>query len=307
MTAAPAELNVKARLRNFGDGVLVLTDDAVRFYVESGLFKKRRKIIRDIPMADVESVERQGNDLSIFWKGTTDMFVIAQLSQVQLIFERMTAALKERTKDAEKKEANDQKQAEVAQMTAHAMETADSLFDILRNLHGRVDWSLVENNFKQSEENVKNLASQPNSVCLDIRYLSAAVRKLRPKAIAEKTHYFLKALHEHFEGMASSVEKEEQFHPNSRDARLSIQANYVLNDLLLGTVVGDEDIGKEGAELLKITDALSKVPDSKVDAEEVKAALDRLCVEKEKQNLILAEIRSVLGRQLKELFRSGEV
>ena len=107
--------------------------------------------------------------------------------------------------------------------------------------------------------------------------------------------------------MASSVEKEEQFHPNSRDARLSIQANYVLNDLLLGTVVGDEDIGKEGAELLKITDALSKVPDSKVDAEEVKAALDRLCVEKEKQNLILAEIRSVLGRQLKELFRSGEV
>src|SRR4030065_2989345 len=186
MTAPPAELSVKVRLRNFGDGILVLTDDAVRFYVESGLFKKRRKIIRDIPMADVESVERQGNDLSIFWKGTTDMFVIAQLSQVELTFERMTAALKERTKDAEKKEANDQKQAELAQMIANAMETADSLFDILRNLHGRVDWSLVENNFKQSEENVKNLASQPNSVSLDIRYLSPALRERRPKEITEK-------------------------------------------------------------------------------------------------------------------------
>jgi len=305
MTATHADLTVKSRLRNFGDGVMVLADDAVKFYVETGRFRKHRKIVREIPLSDVESVERQGNDLSIFWKGTTDMFVIAQLSQVELTFERMTAAVKERTKDAEKKEANDQKQVELAQMTANAMETADSLFDILRNLHGRVDWSLVENNFKQSEEKVKNLASQPNSVCLDIRYLSAAVRERRPKEIAEKTHDALKALHEHFEGMASSVEKEEQFHPNSRDARLSIQANYVLNDLLLGTVVG-EDVGKEGGELLKITDALSKVPDSKVDAEEVKAALDRLCVEKEKQNLILAEIRSVLGRQLKELFRSGE-
>ena len=75
MTATPTELTVKARLRNFGDGVLVLADDAVKFYVETGRFRKHRKIVREIPLADVESVERQGNDLSIVWKGTTDMFV----------------------------------------------------------------------------------------------------------------------------------------------------------------------------------------------------------------------------------------
>src|SRR3989304_2501952 len=94
MTAAPAELTVKARLRNFGDGVLVLADDAVKFYVETGRFRKHRKIAREILLADIESVERQGNDLSVAWKGNTDIFVMAQPSQVEPIYERIIAALK---------------------------------------------------------------------------------------------------------------------------------------------------------------------------------------------------------------------
>src|SRR3990170_8285677 len=109
MTAVPTELTVKARLRNFGDGVLVVADDAVKFYVETGRFRKHRKIAREIPMADVESVERQGNDLSIIWKGATEMFVVEQAAQVEPIYERITTTLKgrttlkERTKDAENK------------------------------------------------------------------------------------------------------------------------------------------------------------------------------------------------------------
>jgi hypothetical protein len=301
MTATHAELTVKARLRNFGDGVLVLADDAVKFYVETGRFRKRRKVIREISLADVESVERQGNDLSIFWKGATDMFVIAQPSQVEPTLERIMAALKGRTKEAENKETADQKQVELAQLTAKAKETADSLFDILKSLHGRVDWSLVENSFKQSEENVKSLASQANSLCLDITQLSAAVQERFPKEIAEKTYDVLKTMYEHFDGMASSGDNAEQFHPNHQDARLVIQANYVLNDMLLGVVVGDDAVEKEGVELLKVLYDLSKVPGSKIDVNAVKASLDKICAEKEKQGLVVEEIRLMLGQQLKEL------
>src|SRR4030067_3273989 len=112
MTATPSELTVKTRLRNFGDGILVIADDALKFYVETGRFRKHRKIAREIPMADVESVERQGNDLSIIWKGATEMFVVEQAAQVELIYERITTTLKERTKDVKKEEATDQKQVE---------------------------------------------------------------------------------------------------------------------------------------------------------------------------------------------------
>src|SRR4030066_464319 len=150
MTAVPTELTVKARLRNFGDGVLLVAGDAMKFYVETGRFRKHRKIAREIPMADVESVERQGNDLSIVWKGATEMFVVEQAAQVEPIYERITMTLKERNKGEENKEATDQKHVDISSLTLKAMETSDSLFGILRNLHGRVDWNLVETNFKKS-------------------------------------------------------------------------------------------------------------------------------------------------------------
>jgi hypothetical protein len=187
------------------------------------------------------------------------------------------------------------------------METADSLFVLLKNLHGRVDWSLVENSFKQSEENVKNLASQANSLCLGITQLSAAVQERRPKEIAEKTYDVLKTLYGHFDGMASSGEKAEQSPPDYREARLVIQASYVLNDMLLGAVVGDDAVEKEGAELLKVLDDLSKVPGLKIDVNAVKTSLDRMCAEKEKQGLVVEEIRLMLEQQLKELIAPTQV
>ena len=302
MTAASTDLTVKGRLRNFGDGVLEFTENGIKFYVETGRFRKRRKIVREIPLADVESVERQGNDLSIVWKDATDMFVVEQPSQVEPVHERITAALKERKKEQENKETDTQQQNELAQMTANAMEAADSLFDILKNLHGRVDWKLVENSYKQSEENVARLANQTvNSVCLDVKPLSIAVQNHHPKETAEKAYDVLRALHGHFDGMASSVEDSEQFHPNRRDAKLVMQSVYVLNDMALGAVVGDEAVEKEGAELLKVLDDLSKLPGSKIDVNAVKTAIDKLSVEREKQRLVVEEIMPILQQQLKEL------
>ena len=308
MTATRAELTVKARLRNFGDGVLVLADDSVKFYVETGRFRKHRKVILQIALADVESVERQGNDLTIVWKGVTNIFAIAQPSQVESTYERITRALKEPTKDAASKEGAGQKKAfiELAQLTVKAMETADSLFDILRNLHGRVDWDLLGTSFKQSEENVKELVSQANSLCLDITRLLAAVRERRPKEIVEETYDLLKTIYGHFDGMASSGENAEQLPPDYREARLVIQASYISNDMLLGAVLGDGAVEKEGSELLKVLDELSKLPGSKIDVNAIKLELDRLCAEKENQVVIIDDIRSGLGNQWKGLVADAQ-
>src|SRR4030066_1284193 len=112
MTVTPTELTAKARLRNFGDGVITKDGIAAKFYVETGRFRKHRKIIRDIPLSDVENSERQGNDLSISWKGVTEMFAVEQASQIEPIYEKITTALKERKEDAEKKEAAKGKRAD---------------------------------------------------------------------------------------------------------------------------------------------------------------------------------------------------
>jgi uncharacterized coiled-coil protein SlyX len=298
MSAVHTVIVVKARLRNFGNGILEFSDDAVKFYSETGRFRKRREIVREIPMAEVEGVERQGNDLSISWKGTTDVLFIEQTSQIDTIYERITANLTE----AEKRLTADQARNQLAQMTVNAMETADSLFDILKNLHGRVDWKLVESSYKVSEENVARLANQSaTSPGLDIKPLSVAVQEHRPKEIAEKAYDVLRALYEHFDRLASSVKDEEKSHPNPHDAKLLIHTNYILNDIALGAVVGDEGVGKESAELLKALDDLAKLPNPKIDVNGVKTSWDKVSAEKDKQTEVIENVKLMLERELKEL------
>jgi hypothetical protein len=306
MTAVTEELTEKARLRNFGDGFVVITDGVLKFYVETGRFRKHRQIIREIPFAEVENVEQQGNDLSIFWKDTKDVFAIAKPSQVEPVLQRIMAALKEHTKETETKIVTDQLGKETTQLTVKILDTSDSLFSILKNLHGRLDWNLMETNFQSVQENVKNLANQPNSLCIDLTQLSAAVQERRLKEISGTTFDVLKALYVHFDELFSPSENAEQFHLNCQDSRMIMQANYISNDMLLGAVVGDNTLEKEGAELMKILDSLSKLPGSKIDTNAIKAELDKLCAEKENRVAIVEDMHLMLGQNLREFVASEQ-
>lgn len=305
MSATSTTTVAKARLRNFGGGILEITDDGIRFYVETGRFRKQRQISREIRFRDIESVERLGDDLQIIWKDNTDMFALEKSSLTDPIHERITVALNNLKKEKESKEIANQELTELAQTTILAMETADSLFEILKKLHGRVDWKLVENSLTQSEENVGKLSSQgANSLHLDVKPLSTAVHQHRPEETSEKIYDVLRELYEHIDRLGSSVDDAERFHPNRRDTKLAIQAIYVLNDMALGLIVGDDAIGKEGAELFKVLEELAKMPSSRIDINAIKASLDNLGAEKDKRKSVVEEIKSTLEQRLKELLVS---
>ena len=284
----------KARLRNFGNGVLEVDDEFVRFFVETGRFRKQRQITRKIPLIEVEGVERLGDDLSLTWKGTTEIFAIEEKPQIDKIYEKVYATLAERTKKVEQQVSADQERNKLAQATLAVMVAVDSLFAVLKSLHGRVDWKLVESVYNQAEENVAKLASQgASSISGDLKPLSAALHSHHPNEIAEKTCDALNSLYENFDGLASS-EADSQM-------KLTIQASYLLNDMALGVLVGDNDMGKEGSELLKTLEDLAKMPGSRIDVNEAKASLDKFSAGKGKQSVILEEIKSMIEAPLTEV------
>ena len=127
------------------------------------------------------------------------------------------------------------------------------------------------------------------------------MQERRPKEISEKTFDVVKALYEHFDKLASPGENAEQFHPNNQDSRMVMQATYISNDMLLGAAVGDDALEKEGTELLKVLDGLSKMPGSKIDTNAIKTELDMLCLAKENQVAVVEGINSVVGQKLREL------
>lgn len=291
----------KASLRNLGSGRLEFIGNTVRFHMEKGYFRKRKKIAREIPLTEIESIERVGNELSITWKGVTDIFEIEETELVGMIHERIAEALNEQEKKAEDEEAAKQRRNELAKILSFAIEIINSLFDVLRRLQGRVDWNRVEGYVKRSEEKVRSFTGQKmETIDLDFTKLSLAVKEHIPEEISKETYSILVALHNYFSGLTSESGFLEQNHPNYQDIKTTILAYYVLNDIALGTIVGDEEIGKEINELVIVLDDLTKETDLKIDLDAIKDIMNKVVMEKGKESTI-EESRSVFRQQLKEL------
>ena len=118
--------------------------------------------------------------------------------------------------------------------------------------------------------------------------------------LSKEAYNSLRALFEYFNGLTSQSEFPAQIHPNYGDAKQVILAYYTLNDIVLGMLVGAEDVGTESIELLAALDDLSKGTGLTVDVVAVKAVLNKLVAEKEKESVI-EECRSVFKQQLNAL------
>jgi hypothetical protein len=291
---------VKARLRNVGNGTLDFDGNTIKFHIEKGKLKKRKEIAREIPIADIENIERVETELNITWKGVTDRFVVEKAEFAGTIHEKITGALEAQRKTLEEKEAPKQKQNELPQVLGIAIKIIDSLFDILRSLQGRINWNRMESYLKSTKENFRNFEDKKGTANLDFTKLSTAIKEHLPEEISKETYSILKSLYEYFNGLTSQNETLEQSHPNLHDAKTTILAYYTLNDIILGTIVGDEEIGKESNELAVMIDDLSKGTNLKINFDAIKDAINKLGMEKEKESVI-EESRAVFMQQLKEL------
>jgi len=299
-----SESAVKAYLIGLGSGTLEFIDNAIKFHIEKGRLRKRKELVRDIPMADIERMDRVGKEISITWKGTTDIFVIEETESAGTIFERLPKASREQKKVFEDKEVAKQKRNEISKTVSIAMNIADSLFDILRSLHGWVDWDRVEGFLKCSEENAAKLTDQEMKIIeLDFTKLSSAIKERLPEETSKEAYNLLRLLHDYFGRLDSENEFLKEIHPNYYDAKTAIQAHYLLNDIVLGMMLEDEEIGKEHDELLITLEDLSKGTGLKININAIKNVVAKLGADKEKERVV-KETRAVFRKQLEDLMKT---
>jgi len=292
---------VKAHLIGLGSGTLEFIDNTIKFHITKGRFKKRKELSREIPMADIDGMNRMGNELSITWKGTTDTFVIEETEFAGTIFEKIPETLREQRRMFDAKEVAKQKRNQVGKIVSVAMEIADSLFDILMSLHGWVDWNHIEVFLKRFEENVGILTDQEmETLELNFKKLSLAIEERLPEEILKEAYDLLRLLHDYFSGLVSENDSLKEINPNYSDARTAIQAYYLLNDIALGTIVGDDEIGKEHNELMMTLENLSRETGLKINIEAIKDVIAKLGSEKGKESAI-EKSRAVFRQQLNNL------
>ena len=296
-----SESLVKAHLIGLGSGTLEFIDDTIKFQIETGRLRKRRELSREIPMSDIEAINRVGNELSITWKGSTDIFVIEKAELVGTIFEKIPKASEEQKRLFEDKKVVKQQSNEVSKMVNAAMGITDSLFDILRSLHGWVDWNRIEYLLKKSVKKAKDLKDQKSNLLeLDFSKLTLAIKERTQEEIAKETFNLLRLVYDYFIGADSENETIKEIHPNYFDAKTIIQAHYLLNDIVLGSLIGDEEIGDEQKEFLMTLDDLTKSTNLKINTNAIKTVICKLSDEKGKESVI-EEGRMLFRLQLKDL------
>jgi hypothetical protein len=287
---------VKAHLLNLGDGELEFIDNTLRFHWEKGRFRKMRKIVREISMSDIESMNRNENELSITWKGVTDLFIIDDGDLAGSIFEMIPQTSIEQRKLFEEKELAKQKWNEFVIFLPVAIETIDSLFDILRSLHDWVDWNRVENLLKESIKKAQELTDQKiNLIELDFSKLTTAIKAHILEETSKEAYRILRYLHDYFSGLNISNLSLGNIRPNFHDGKSTIVAYYLLNDIMLGMIVGDS-VEKEVNSLMVMLEDLSKSTSLRISIDDLKK-INEVGVDQEKDRII-RENRALFKKQL---------
>jgi hypothetical protein len=287
----------KAVSTTLGNGQLELIDNTIRFHTEKGRLRNRKEITKEIPLTDVENIKQFGDELSVTWKGASDVFVVEEPVLAEEIREKVNVHLEEQRKIEQSLAVM---QLETKKTVSVALEIVDSLFDVLRSLQKRFDWKQIESYSKRSGSAGKRLMNQTSgSVNLDFSKLLQTVEKHLPRETSKETYELLRTLHDYFL-LASKDKLTDENHLNNKDATKTILAYYTLNDIILSITVGEKDNQKEINQLMTLLESLPNAADLKISISELKGVINKLGTEKEKEDFT-GESRMVFRQLLKPL------
>ena len=94
-------------------------------------------------------------------------------------------------------------------------------------------------------------------------------------------------------------------HPNFQDAKAVISAYFMLNDLLLGKVVGDKKNKEEISELESVLLNLAAETNFKVNIDELKSTINKIDVDSNRESII-ERSREIFKQQLKQQLKPKE-
>jgi hypothetical protein len=290
--------SLEAHLIGVGSGNLEFFDDSIKFHIEKGRIRKRKELHREIPRTEIEAINHVGNELSISWNETNDIFVIESPELLETTLEKIAYAT-EYQRPSEDKKIVEQQINEVSMIISSTLEITDFLFDILRSLDGWVDWSRIENFLQKSIKKAQELSDKKmDCVELDFSKLETAIKAHQPQETSKETLQLLTTLYDYFIRKDAENRALGQLHPNFHDAKQTILAYYTLNDIILGSIIGDEEIKKEQEELLMTIENVALSTKIKININELKNLVTKLGDEKGKESVI-KKSRRVFRQELK--------
>ena len=292
-------------MRGFGKGILEFSGEMLTFYVNKGLIRKKRVIVKELKLSEIIDVKSSASELVVFWKRqdiVEDVFIADDRQRENL--SRLSAALGKslreyKWREREKAEMEERRREEIrkkiesyheriAQTFVNAAKIIDLLFEVLRSLESRTKWNIAEECLERSISIAEALQRSTPALSLNFTKLSLAVRGHYRKETLDETYNILSHFYNQLVN-ASFIEKDEEIrnlHLNLPDLRDLITAYYILNDISLGLIVEDEDVQDEIDHFLELAQKIEVDKRLKISIEEIKEIADKILVKNEKEDAI---------------------
>lgn len=290
-----------------------VSDSTVKFFVAKGLGKKQWIVVKEIPVYEITHIENFGNQLSVTWKGVTDAFFTKEKTDLfGKLVGQVNGMLADHLEDQRKSKENNEKEEkaslrrnELLGVINTSVGIIDHSFDVLIGLQAkRINWQRIEGYSNDFGKNLSFMGQTMPPLNLDFSKISSAIKSQIPKEASNEAYSFLKAAYGYFHGLSVDDEFKEN-HPNFQDAKAVISAYFMLNDLLLGKVVGDKENKEEISQLESVLQNLAAETNFKVNIDELKSTINKIDVDSNRESVI-ERSREIFKEQLKQQLKPNE-
>jgi hypothetical protein len=263
--------NKKSKSKSLTISKYEVSDNEIKFFDARGFPKKRWVLIKEVPIQEISGIESFGNELKITWNEEVYTFVSKKNSEsVTLLFDQIQNLLKDRKKTIENNEKSYLRKNDLRKV----MDTIDLSFDILMGLNEKaIDWIHLEDNTAGLLDSWKNYEGAPLN--LDFANVSSAIKRRNVEETSREAYGILKSVYEYFDGL-KPLDYLKDDSVNVPIAKNLILTYYMLNDVLFGKVVGEEDNEKEILALEGVLLDLAIGSNVKFNIEELKSGIIRL-------------------------------
>jgi hypothetical protein len=158
-----------------------------------------------------------------------------------------------------------------------SVRVVDFSFNVLFGLRlKRINWRALEDCVQDfGEANLSFSVGDRSGLDVDFSKVFSAVNRQVARETAKEAYNVLSLVYGYFNGLNVNGDFDEP-HPNFKDSKTLILGYYLLNDVLLGMIVGDKKISEEKEHLMKALQDLADKSVFMINSTELSDALDKL-------------------------------
>ena len=264
-----------------------IADNALKFFVAKGRRKKQWVIVKEIPVYEIEHIESFGNHLSVTWKGVTSSFFFKNKNEsFGKLADDVNGILEEQRKALVNNEKVALRRNELLGVINASIGVVDLSFDVLLGLQEkRINWQLLEGYSNDFGERLSFTGQTLPPFNLEFSRINSAIKSQIAKDTSKEALNILEAMYRYFNSLSLDDDFKES-RPNFQIAKDVVLAYFMLNDLLLGMVVGDKENKEENSQFEIVLQNLAAEANFKVDTDELKGLINKIGLDGDKGSVI---------------------